>query len=213
MSKKDMLRQKAKGKLAADIKAPALAIVPKEKTSVDLKRITLEIKSDMNELQDIAEWWKAKKDRVNELKQNIIEKLKYVRDHKKKLLGGRTFEEYLTGDVGLSKGYFYEQLQAYNICVEYQKPGLFKEVDHKVLVNIAREKDKDKQKKLIDKAPSLSREDFKKVSPTDFSGKEGEDPFTAMISKDDLTITVSDKSILKQIESLLKANGIKVEYI
>ena len=34
-----------------------------------------------------------------------------------------------------------------------------------------------------------------------------------MISQDDLTITVADKSILKQIESLLKANGIKMEYV
>ncbi len=213
MNRKDMLRQKAKGKLSADIKTPALAIVPKEKTGGDLKRITLDIRSDMDELRDIAEWWKEKKERVNELRQNIVEKLMYVRNNKKKLLGGRNFEDYLSVDVGISKGYFYEQLQAYNICVEYQKPGLFKEVDHKVLVNIAREKDKEKQKKLIAKAPSLSREDFKKVSPTDFSGKEGEDPFTAMISKDDLTITVSDKTILKQIESLLKANGIKVEYV
>jgi len=213
MSKKDMLRQKAKGKLAADIKTPTLAIVPKEKTSGDLKRITLEIKSDMNELQDIAEWWKAKKERVNELKQNIIEKLIYVRNNKKKLLVGRTFEEYLSNDIGISKGYFYEQLQAYNVCADYKRLDLFKEVEPRILVNIAREKDLDKQKKLIEKAPTLTRDYFKKVRRPDFSGKEGEDPFTAMISKDDLTITVSDKSILKQIESLLKANGIKVEYV
>lgn len=212
MNKKELLKQKAKGKLAIDVKpAAALALVPKQKEG-DLKRITMEIKSDLDELRDIAEWWKAKKDRVNELKQNIIEKLMYVRNHKKSLLGGRTFEDYLTADVGISKGYFYEQLQAYNVCVEYQKPGLFKEVDHKVLVNIAREKDKDKQKKLIEKAPKLSREDFKKVSPTDFS-ENGEDPLTAMISRDDLTIKVADTKILKQIEGLLKANGIKVEYV
>lgn len=212
MNKKELLKQKAKGKLAIDVKpAASLALVPKQKEG-DLKRITMEIKSDLDELRDIAEWWKTKKDRVAELKQNIIEKLQYVRNNKKKLLGGRTFEDYLSSDVGISKGYFYEQLQAYNICVEYQKPGLFKEVDHKVLVNIAREKDKDKQKKLIEKAPKLSREDFKKVSPTDFSGNE-EDPFTAMISRDDLTIKVTDTKILKQIESLLKANGIKVEYV
>jgi len=213
MSKKDMLRQKAKGKLAADIKTPTLAIVPKEKTSGDLKRITLEIKSDMNELQDIAEWWKAKKERVNELKQNIIEKLIYVRNNKKKLLVGHTFEEYLSNDIGISKGYFYEQLQAYNVCADYKRLDLFKEVEPRILVNIAREKDLDKQKKLIEKAPTLTRDYFKKVRRPDFSVKEGEDPFTAMISKVDLTITVSDKSILKQIESLLKANGIKVEYV
>ena len=140
----------------------------------ELRRLTLEIKSDLDELRDIAEWWKAKKERVAELKESIIKKLMHVRNNRKKLLGGRTFEEYLTTDVGISKGYFYEQLQAYGVCAEYQKPGLFKEVDHKVLVNIAREKDKEKQKELIEKAASLSRDDFKKVSPTDFSGKEGD---------------------------------------
>ncbi|HPC43150.1 MAG TPA: hypothetical protein PLD91_19705 [Spirochaetota bacterium] len=213
MNKKELLKQKAKGKLAIDVKpAAALALVPKQKEG-DLKHITLEIKSDLDELRDIAEWWKAKKDRVNELKQNIIEKLMYVRKNKKKLLGGRTFEDYLTTDVGISKGYFYEQLQAYNVCMEYNKPGLFNEIDPKVLVNIAREKDPDKQKKLIEKAPTLSRDDFKKVRPSDFSGKEGADAFTAMISQDELTIKVADKRILKQIESLLKANGIKVEYV
>lgn len=212
MSKKDLLKKKAKGKLAIDAKQTALAVVPKAKGG-ELRRITLEIKSDLDELRDIAEWWKAKKERASELKENIIKKLMHVRNNRKKLLGGRTFEEYLTNDVGISKGYFYEQLQAYSVCAEYQKTGLFKEVDHKVLVNIAREKDKEKQKELIQKAASLSRDDFKKVSPTDFSGKDGEDPFTAMISRDDLTITVADKSILKQIESLLKANGIKVEYV
>ncbi len=212
MNKKELLKQKAKGKLAIDVKpAASLALVPKQKEG-DLKRLTMEIKSDLDELRDIAEWWKAKKDRVNELKQSIIEKLIYVRKNKKKLLDGRTFEDYLTNDVGISKGYFYEQIQAYNVCVEYNKPGLFNEVDPKVLVNIAREKDPVKQKKLIEKAPTLSREDFKKVRPSDFSGNE-EDPLTAMISRDDLTIKVADTKILKQIESLLKANGIKVEYV
>jgi preprotein translocase subunit SecD len=216
MSKKDLLKQKAKGKLAIDVKDAALAVVPREKEG-DLKRITIEIKSDLDELRDIAEWWKAKKDRVVELKQSIIEKLIYVRDHRKKLLVGRPFEEYLSNDVGISKGYFYEQLQAYNICAEYQKPGLFKKVDHKILVNIAREKDKDRQKELIQKAPTLSREDFKKVSPTDFSRKEAagddEDAFIATVNRDALSIKVTDTRILQQIESLLKANGIKIEYV
>jgi hypothetical protein len=212
MSKKDLLKKKAKGKLAIDAKQTALAVVPKAKGG-ELRRLTLEIKSDLDELRDIAEWWKAKKERAAELKENIIKKLMHVRNNRKKLLGGRTFEEYLTNDVGISKGYFYEHLQAYNICAEHKRLDLYKEVDPRVLVNIAREKDPEKQKKLIEKAPTLTRDYFKKVRPPDFSGKEEEDPFTAMISRDDLTITVADKSILRQIESLLKANGIKVEYV
>jgi hypothetical protein len=216
MSKKDLLKKKAKGKLAIDVKQAALSVVPKDKEG-ELKRITIEIKSDLDELRDIAEWWKAKKDRAVELKQSIIEKLIYVRDHRKKLLTSRTFEEYLSNDIGISKGYFYEQLQAYNICAEYQKPGLFKQVDHKILVNIAREKDKDRQKALIEKAPTLSREDFRKVSPTDFLGGDSsaddEEAFIATVNRDALSIKVTDTRILQQIESLLKANGIKIEYV
>lgn len=174
MSKKDLLKEKAKSKLATGMVKPvelkkAVALTG----TSELVKITREIKTDLDEMRDISEWWNEKKLRVNELKENIITKLMYVRDNKKSLLPDRTFESYLSEDIGISKGYFYEQLQAYNICVEYKKPKLFKEVDHKVLVNIAREEDKEKQRKLIEKAPDLSREYFKKdkekVSPTDFS--------------------------------------------
>jgi|GEM_PF-2692903 len=175
MSKKDLLKQKAKGKLAisknASVKKPSLAIVVKDD---DLKKITRDIRSSLEEMQDIHEWWKDKKERVSELKELIIEKLVYVRKSKKKLLGSRTFEDYLVNDIGISKGYFYEQLQAYNVCMEYNKPALFKEVDPKVLVGIAREKDPARQKELMEKAPKLSREYFKKVRPSDFSEEETE---------------------------------------
>lgn len=178
MSKKDLLKEKAKSKLATGMVKPeetkkAVALTG----TSELVKITREIKTDLDEMRDISEWWNEKKLRVNELKENIITKLMYVRDNKKSLLPDRTFESYLSDDIGISKGYFYEQLQAYNICVEYKKPKLFKEVDHKVLVNIAREEDKEKQKKLIEKASDLNREYFKKdkekVSPTDFSASKG----------------------------------------
>lgn len=178
MSKKDLLREKAKGKLATSSVKPVeeKKVVPISGSS-ELVKITREIRSDLDEMKDIAEWWNDKKIRINELKENIVTKLMYVRDHKKQLLPDRTFESYLSEDIGISKGYFYEQIQAYNLCIEHKKPSLFKEVDHKVLVNIAREKDVEKQKELLKKAPELSREDFKKdksekVSPTDFSKTE-----------------------------------------
>jgi len=182
MSKKDLLKEKAKGKLATS----ALKPVEEKKVvsisgSSELVKITREIRSDLDEMKDIAEWWNDKKIRINELKENIVTKLMYVRDHKKQLLPDRTFESYLSEDIGISKGYFYEQIQAYNLCIEHKKPSLFKEVDHKVLVNIAREKDVEKQKELLKKAPELSREDFKKdrsgkVSPTDFSKSSESSP-------------------------------------
>jgi hypothetical protein len=181
MSKKDLLKEKAKAKLATSYVNAEKVEETKEVTvigSAELRNITREIKSDLDEMRDISEWWAEKKFRVNELKENIITKLIYVRDNKKTLLSDRTFEAYLAEDIGISKGYFYEQLQAYNICIEYKKPKLFKEVDHKVLVNIAREDDKEKQKELIGRAAELNRDYFKKekpaekVSPTDFSVKK-----------------------------------------
>lgn len=181
MSKKDLLKEKAKAKLATSYVKAEKVEDTKVVTvigNIELRNITREIKSDLDEMRDISEWWAEKKFRVNELKENIITKLMYVRDNKKTLLSDRTFEAYLTEDIGISKGYFYEQLQAYNICVEYKKPKLFKEVDHKVLVSIAREDDKEKQKELIGRATELSRDYFKKekpaakVSPPDFSVKQ-----------------------------------------
>ena len=181
MSKKDLLKEKAKSKLATGMVKPVEVKKAVALTGTsELVKITREIKTDLDEMRDISEWWNEKKLRVNELKENIITKLMYVRDNKKSLLPDRTFESYLSEDIGISKGYFYEQLQAYNICVEYKKPKLFKEVDHKVLVNIAREEDKEKQKSLIEKASDLSRDYFKKdkgkVSPTDFSTSKDKIP-------------------------------------
>ena len=179
MSKKDLLKEKAKGKLAtSSVKVEEVKNVVVLSGNPELRSITREIKSDLDEMRDISEWWAEKKFRVNELKENIITKLIYVRDNKKNLLPDITFESYLVDEIGVSKGYFYEQIQAYNLCIEYKKPDLFKEIDHKVLVNIARESDKDKQKELIDMASELNRDYFKKdkqkekVSPTDFSVKQ-----------------------------------------
>lgn len=178
MSKKDLLKEKAKAKLATSVTVKAEVVNLPVVSGGELKAITMEIKASLEEIQDVADWWKEKKIRINELKEVVIEKLIYVRDNRKSLLGGRTFEDYLVNEIGLSKGYFYEQLQAYEVCVEYKKPKLFKEVDHKILVNIAREKDPDKKKVLFDNAKDLSREDFKKekqdakVSPPDFSVKK-----------------------------------------
>jgi len=176
MSKKDILKEKAKAKLAtSSVKVEVVKNALVLTGNTELRNITREIKSDLDEMRDISDWWAEKKARVNELKENIITKLIYVRDNKKSLLPVITFESYLVDEIGISKGYFYEQLQAYNVCIEYKNPKLFKEVDHKVLVNIAREGNKDKQKELIGRASELNRDFFKKdkeekkVSPTDFS--------------------------------------------
>ena len=213
MSVKDQLREKAKGKLAVS-ENQALPVVSLKHEITDLDRITRDIRSDLDELHEISEWWKNKKSRIAEIQVNVLQKLIYVRDNKKTLLTGRTFEDYLVSDVGITKGHFYEQIQAYNVCLEYKKPELFGSVDTKILVSIAREEDKVKQKKLIDKAPSLTRDSFKKSDTSDSVDGAGKKKsvFMAKVNRQKLTIKVSDPRILKQIEALLSSNGINLEF-
>ena len=210
---KDQLREKAKGKLAVNAESSAVGaevpVIVEKNVASELSGITREIRSDLDELREISEWWQSKKERVAEIQKNIVERLIYVRDHKKKLLGSRTFEDYLTSEIGITKGYFYEQLQAYNVCVEYNKKDLFGAVDTKVLVNIAREENKSTQQKLINRAPSLTRDYFKKSDVSDSAKKLAG---KAKVNKSKMIIKVTDPKVLRQIESLLRLNGIEIEY-
>jgi len=212
---KDKLKANAKAKLAVNATTAVIPVVVDKDRNLpaELNRITIEIRSDLDEMRDIAEWYKAKKERVGEIKQNILEKLIYVRDNRKKFLDKRTFEEYLTEDIGITKGYFYEQLQAYSLCAEYRKMSLFREIDPKILVNIAREENKERQKKLMDMAPKLTRDYFKKSDMSDSSNSESKSPFIVKVNREKLTIRVTDPKILKQIEALLKTNGMTLEYM
>jgi hypothetical protein len=212
---KDKLKATAKAKLAVTAHNALVPVIVEKnrKFPAEIHRITNEIRSELEEIRDIAEWYKAKKERVGEIKQSILEKLIYVRDNRKTLLDSRRFEDYLVEDIGITKGYFYEQLQAYSLCAEYKKISLFREIDPKILVFIAREEDKDVQKKLIDMAPSLTREYFKKSDVSDSSAPEKKKtPFVVKVNRDKLTIHVADPKILKQIETLLKTNGMTLEY-
>lgn len=207
---KDQLREKAKGKLAVNAESSAeVPVIVEKNVASELSGITREIRSDLDELREISEWWQSKKERVAEIQKNVVERLIYVRDHKKKLLGSRTFEDYLTSEIGITKGYFYEQLQAYNVCVEYNKKDLFGAVDTKVLVNIAREENKSTQQKLINRAPSLTRDYFKKSDVSDSAKKLAG---KAKVNKSKMIIKVTDPKVLRQIESLLRLNGIEIEY-
>ncbi len=209
-SLKDQLRDKAKGKLAVTTEqVTSLPVAQNNNLSAEIYRITREILTDLGELREISEWWSAKKTRVAEIQKNVVEKLVYVRNNRKKLLGGRTFDDYLTADIGITKGYFYEQLQAYNVCAEYNKKDLFGTVDTKILVNIAREENKAQQQKLINRAPSLTRDYFKKSDVFDSRKKS---TGKARVNKEKMIIKVTDPKVLKQIESLLRLNGIEIEY-
>ena len=206
MTIKDKLKQKAAPKLAISksINNTASAIIINES---EIDKITRNIQSDLDELRDIYEWWKVKKVQVNDLKKNIIEKLIYVRNEKKRLLGKMNFEDYIVNEIGISKGYFYEQLQAYNVCLEYNRPKLFQEVDHKILVNIAREKSKDKQRNLIEHANELTRDDFKKNK-----GGKKKASSSVYINSKTMTLSVTNQKALQEIEKLLKKSGYDIEY-
>ena len=139
--------------------------------SEDISEITLKIRKDIEELKNIIVDVRAKRHRAYELRSRIIEQLIYVRQNKKTLLKGRNFTEYLEIDVGITRGHFSEQLKAYELCVENNKPEYFNTIDTKVLVGIARIKDKKLQKLLFEKAPQLTREDISYVRRSNILGR------------------------------------------
>ena len=186
------------------------AVVEKE-----LEKITREIKADLQKLDAIVDWVKEKKKQFNDTRERIVQNLIYVREHKKRLLKGRTFTEYLEGEVGISKGYFYEVLRAFELAQEYKKPELFQNVDYRILADIARIDDVKTRESLLKRADTLTREDVKKSAGQTFS-EPIEASFTvenmAEVNNTSLTIKLPNADILKEIESLLKERGIEIKY-
>ncbi|UCH97909.1 MAG: hypothetical protein JSV88_13930 [Candidatus Aminicenantes bacterium] len=161
--------------------------------SKELNDITREIKADLEELKEIVISVKEKRERAAELRMKIIEKLIEVRKNKKVLLGERNFSDYLEKDIGITRGHLSEQVKAYELCMENNKPEYFKEVDPKVLVGIARIKDKELQKKLFERAPELTREYIRNVRRSNILGK----------AKDSKKSTSTVMDFLKNSESEL----------
>jgi hypothetical protein len=165
------------------IKHKSASIVPTTTGSVDVKtgdqiiagedifEITLKIREDIEELKNIIADVRAKRHRANDLRSRIIEQIIHVRQNKKRLLNGRTFTDFLEIDVGITRGHFSEQLKAYELCVENNKPEYFNTIDTKVLVGIARIKDVKLQKLLFEKAPELTREYIRNVRRSNILGK------------------------------------------
>lgn len=186
------------------------AVVEKE-----LEKITRVIKADLQKLDAIVEWVKEKKKQFNDTRERIVQNLIYVREHKKRLLKGRTFTEYLEDEVGISKGYFYEVLRAFELAQEYKKPELFQNVDYRILADIARIDDVKTRENLLKRADTLTREDVKKSAGQTFS-ETIEASFTvenmAEVNNTSLTIKLPNADILKEIESLLKERGIEIKY-
>jgi hypothetical protein len=210
--KSSQFLEKAKQKKTLEVTNAAVDSVPVVIEN-DIERITSEIRADLQKLDAIVNWVSDRKKQFADTRERIVKNLIYVRDNKKKLLGSRTFEEYLEGDVGVTKGYFYQVLRAYEIAHEFKKPELFENVDYRILSDISRlESDKVKSQ-LINKAENLSRDDVKKavmkekgISPEEYSGEVAE------VNRERLTIKLPTKAIMKEIEVLLKKYGIEIKY-
>lgn len=213
---KDKLKQQSKAKLAVTTEPNLKVITKTAVVTSEIDKITYEIKSNLDEIREIQQWWDTKKTRVTELKTVIIEQLIYVRDNKKALLHGITFEDYLTNEIGISKGYFYNMTKALEIASEFKKPGLVYEADPKLIIMSQQFEDKKVQKAIIDKAGTLTREDMKTLQSQGSITAEYVESYipisermcTVKKTKDKVFITINseDESVFNSIMSFLKKN-------
>lgn len=179
----------------------------------DLDRITREIRSDLQKMDAIVGWVADRKKQFAESRERVLKNLIYVKDHKKKLLPDKTFEDYLENDIGITKGYFYQVLRAYEISQDFKKPELFENVDYRILSDISRVENEKIRKDLIRRAESLTRDDVKQAVNKD-SGEEilKKSKSIAEVNSDRLTIKFPNKEVLKEIEQFLKKRGIEIQY-
>lgn len=168
MNLKNKLKEQAKKVLSTQTELVEVSNNPIVLEITEIDKITLDICSNLQELNEIKDFMIVKKQQAAQLRENIIKSLIYVRDHKKVLLT-TSFENYLEKTIGITKGYFYEQVQAYELCQQYQLQHYFSEIDYKILVYIARVKDKETQQLLIKKAPMLTRDLLKQMNIRDIN--------------------------------------------
>lgn len=203
--------EKAQQKKTLEVTSSVVETLPVV-TENDLDKITAEIRSDLQKLDAIVNWVNDRKKQFAETRERIVKNLLFVRENKKRLLGPKNFEEYLESDVGITKGYFYQVLRAYEISHEYKKPELFENVDYRILSDISRIDNEKVKAQLLNKADSLSRDDVKMAVMKDRGIPLEPVSETAEINRERLTIRLPTKSILKEIEALLKKNGIEIKY-
>ena len=139
-------------KAAAEMKAALIGT--QQKTPTKVVQETSEMDERLKRLQNnIGD--------SNSIKIEIVKDLNYLYDNQDqiKLETGKEFLE-IINDLGISQGYYYEQLQAYNLCLEYSDEKAFNDVDTKILVKVARIKDKKEQKEYFNNIYTLSKDDF-----------------------------------------------------
>lgn len=179
----------------------------------DLDRITREIRADLQKMDAILGWVSEKKKQFAETRERVLKNLIHVKENRKQLLGEKTFEVYLESDIGITKGYFYQVLRAYEIAQDYKKPELFENVDYRILSDISRIDDEKIKKDLLRRAESLTRDEVKQAAH-----KEADDlkpkkvKSIAEVNSTRLTIKLPNADVLKEIELLLKKRGIEIQY-
>lgn len=150
MNIKDKL-QKYADKPTLATSSPRKAVIVKSEIDKTINRI----KNNLTQYQEI--------------KTDIVRDLLFLKNHQDELKveKGITFQEFIENELGMTKGHFYEQLQAYNLCLTYKDETVFNEVDTKILVKIARMGNESEQIKYFKNVRKLTRADFVKVRPSD----------------------------------------------
>ena len=157
-----------------------MSLTPEEKTKRKVERhkkaaaemkaalVETQQKTLKNAIQETSEINKKLKHiknnmiNFNNIKIDILKDLNYLYDNQDqlKLETDKTFFEIIE-ELGISKVYYYEQLQAYNLCLEYNNEKVFNEIDTKLLVQVSRVEDKKQQQKYFENVYTLSRSDIK----------------------------------------------------
>lgn len=143
------------------MKKPTLQTDGEEKQSVIIKKSEIDIR-----ITRIRSFWQQ----YTELKSEIVRDLYYLQEHQDELKAekGLTFKELLEELTGYSKSYYYQLTGNYKFLLEYNRLDLFEKVDTKIIEKIKSTGDEKEKKNLLNKAETLTREDFKKtVRPSD----------------------------------------------
>jgi hypothetical protein len=131
-------------------------------SSAFLAPAVTDLDTTINRIKRNIKFLQTIKDQAETSKSEIVKDLIFLKNHQEELLNekGITFEDFLKNEIGIAKSFFYEQIKAYELCLEYNRTDLYDSVDSKILVNIARMDDKKQREKYLIKSPELSRKDI-----------------------------------------------------
>ncbi|HRX16819.1 MAG TPA: hypothetical protein P5123_10940 [Spirochaetota bacterium] len=122
--------------------------------SNELQEITNRIKSNVSRFEKLRR-------EAGKLKQQIADDVLFVAKNKNRLLPNRTLQDYIENDLKISKQYFYSIKRSYDFLIENNKAELIRDTDFRIVDDISRVKDKEKQKELLAKTTFLTRDQIR----------------------------------------------------